>query len=179
MGEFDPTFTEFDRLFRVLDTQRLAVRQLFSNGAVALEALRGRQGELASLIRNSNAVFQTTAQRDTDIEELFRAFPTFLDQSKLTLARLRSFSLDADPVVRQLIPAAEQLSPTLVAFGKLAPQAKGFFEGLTPVIALCPDRLPGLSQALARRFPAPACERLTRSFATSTRSSPASASTKA
>jgi phospholipid/cholesterol/gamma-HCH transport system substrate-binding protein len=153
LGEFDPTFTEFDRLFRVLDTQRLAVRQLFSNGAVALEALRGRQGELASLIRNSNAVFQTTAQRDTDIEELFRAFPTFLDQSKLTLARLRSFSLDADPVVRQLIPAAEQLSPTLVAFGKLAPQAKGFFEGLTPVIALAPTGFPALRRLFRDDFP--------------------------
>ena len=37
-ANFDPTFTEFDRLFRVLDTQRLAVRQLFSNGAVALSS---------------------------------------------------------------------------------------------------------------------------------------------
>ena len=153
IGEFDPTFTEFDRLFRVLDTQRLAVRQLFSNGAVALEALRGRQGELASLIRNSNTVFQTTAQRDTDIEELFRAFPTFLDQSKLTLARLRSFSLDADPVVRQLIPAVEQLSPTLVAFGRLAPQAKGFFEGLSPVIALAPTGFPAFRRLLRYDFP--------------------------
>ena len=153
LGEFDPTFTEFDRLFRVLDTQRLAVRQLFSNGAVALEALRGRQGELASLIRNSNAVFQTTARRDTDIEELFRAFPTFLDQSQLTLASLRKFSLNAAPLMRQLIPAAEQLSPTFVAFGKLAPQAKGFFEGLAPVIALAPTGFPALRKLFRDDFP--------------------------
>jgi phospholipid/cholesterol/gamma-HCH transport system substrate-binding protein len=153
LGEFDPTFTEFDRLFRVLDTQRLAVRQLFSNGAVALAALRGRQGELASLIRNSNAVFQTTARRDTDIEELFRAFPTFLDQSRLTLATLRSFALNADPLMRQLVPAAEQLSPTLIAFGKLAPQAKGLFEGLAPVIALAPTGFPALRKLLRDEFP--------------------------
>ena len=153
LGEFDPTFTEFDRLFRVLDTQRLAVRQLFSNGAVALEALRGRQGELAGLIRNSNAVFQTTARRDTDIEELFRAFPTFLDQSQLTLASLRKFSLNADPLMRQLVPAAEQLSPTFVAFGKLAPQAQGFFEGLAPVIALAPTGFPALRKLFRDEFP--------------------------
>ena len=38
-AELDPTFTEFDQLFRVLDTQQLAVKQLFSNGAVALQRL--------------------------------------------------------------------------------------------------------------------------------------------
>ena len=43
-------------------------------------ALRGREGQLADLIQNSNAVFQTTAARDQDIEALFRAFPTFLDE---------------------------------------------------------------------------------------------------
>ncbi len=153
LGEFNPTFTEFDRLFRVLDTQRLAVRQLFSNGAVALEALRGRQGELAGLIRNSNTVFQTTARRDHDIEALFRAFPTFLDESKATLARLRTFSLDADPLMRQLVPAAEQLSPTLIAFSKLAPQAKGFFEGLAPVIARAPTAFPALRKLFRDQFP--------------------------
>ena len=60
-GELEPTFTEFDNLFRILDSQRLAVRQLFRNGATTFDALRGREGELADLIQNSNAVFQTTA----------------------------------------------------------------------------------------------------------------------
>ena len=153
LGELNPTFTEFDRLFRVLDTQRLAVSRLFRNGATTFEALRGRQGELAGLIRNSNTVFQTTALRDRDIEALFRAFPTFLDESKATLARLRTFSLDADPLMRQLVPAAEQLSPTLIAFSNLAPQAKGFFEGLAPVIARAPTAFPALRKLFRDQFP--------------------------
>jgi ABC-type transporter Mla subunit MlaD len=137
-AELEPTFSEFDRVFRVVDTQRLAVRQLFSNGAVAFQALRGRQGELAGLIHNSNAVFQTTAKRNRDIEALFRVFPTFEEQSKLTLDRLKAFALNTDPLMRQLVPAAEELSPTLIAFSKLAPQAKGFFEGLSVVIRRSP-----------------------------------------
>jgi phospholipid/cholesterol/gamma-HCH transport system substrate-binding protein len=153
IGEFEPTFTEFDRLFRVLDTQRLAVRELFRNGATTFEALRGRQGELASLIRNSNTVFQTTARRDRDIEALFRAFPTFEDESKLTLERLKGFSLNADPLMRQLVPAAEQLSPTLIAFSKLAPQAKGFFEGFAPVIAQASTSFPALRKFFRDDFP--------------------------
>jgi len=146
-AELDPFFSEFDRLFRVLDTQRLAVRQLFRNGAVTFRALRGREGQLAELIRNSNAVFQTTAARSRDIEALFRAFPTFEDEQRLTLKRLREFAVNADPLMRQLVPAAEELSPTLIAFSKLAPQAEGLFEGLETVI----DRsAPGFSAA--RKF---------------------------
>ncbi len=138
LGQFEPTFSEFDQLFRTLDTQRLAVRQLFSNGARTFTALRGRDGEVADLIRSSNAVFQTTARRDQDIEALFRAFPTFLDESRLTVSRLQTFAENTDPLMRQLVPAAEELSPTLIAFANLAPEAKGFFDGLGPVI----DRAP-------------------------------------
>jgi phospholipid/cholesterol/gamma-HCH transport system substrate-binding protein len=153
LGEFEPFFTEFDRLFRLLDTQRLAVRQLFSNGAVSLRALRGREGQLAELIDNSNAVFSTTAARDRDIEALFRAFPTFEDESRLTLDRLKAFALNADPLFRQLVPAAEQLSPTLIALSRLAPQAKGFFEGLETVIDRAPSGFGSFRKFLRGDFP--------------------------
>lgn len=152
-AELEPTLSEFDRLFRVLDSQRLAVRQVFRNGAVALRALRGRQGELAGLIRNGETVFSTAAARDRDIEALFRAFPTFEDQSSLTLERLKRFALNTDPLMRQLVPAAEQLSPTLVAFSKLAPQAQGFFEGLLPVIARSGSGFPALRKLFRDEFP--------------------------
>lgn len=152
-GELEPTFTSFDRLFRVLDSQQLAVKQLFRNGSTSLRALRGRQGELASLIQSSNALFSTTAARDRQIEELFRAFPTFQDESRLTLDRLKSFSINADPVMKQLVPVAEQLSPTLIAFSKFAPEAKGFFEGLEPVIDRAPTGFPAVRKLFRDEFP--------------------------
>jgi virulence factor Mce-like protein len=152
-GELEPAFTQFDHLFRQLDSQRLAVKQLFRNGATSLRALRGRQGELAGLIQNSNAVFSTTAARDRQIEALFRAFPTFEDESRLTLDRLKTFSVDADPVMQQLVPVAEQLSPTLIALSKFAPQAKGLFEGLEPVIARAPTGFPALRKFFRDQFP--------------------------
>jgi phospholipid/cholesterol/gamma-HCH transport system substrate-binding protein len=153
IGEFEPTFADLDKLFRVLDTQRTAVGQLFRNGATTFEALRGREGELASLIQSSNAVFQTAARRDRDIEALFRAFPTFQDESRLTLNRLKAFAINTDPLMRQLVPAAEQLSPTLVAFANLAPEAKGFFEGLSKVIGVAPTGFPALRKLFRDDFP--------------------------
>jgi phospholipid/cholesterol/gamma-HCH transport system substrate-binding protein len=153
IGGLEPTFAEFDKLFRVLDSQRLAVGQLFSNGATTFRALRGREGELADLVQSSNAVFQVTAQRDRDIEALFRAFPTFLDESRLTFRRLKAFSLNADPLMKQLVPAAEELSPTLIAISKLAPEAKAFFEGLGPVIKRAPAGFAATRALFRDEFP--------------------------
>jgi ABC-type transporter Mla subunit MlaD len=153
IGGLEPTFTEFDRLFRVLDSQRLAVGQLFSNGATTFNALRGRQGELGDLIESSNAVFQTTARRNRDIEALFKAFPTFLDESRLTLQRLKGFSENANPLMKQLVPAAEELSPTLISISKLAPEAKAFFEGLGPVIKLSPEGFAAIREIFRDEFP--------------------------
>jgi len=153
LGSLEPTFTELDKVFRVLDSQRLAVGQLFSNGATTFQALRGQNGELANLIRSSNAVFSTTARRNQDIEALFRAFPTFLDESQLTFHRLKGFSVNADPLMKQLVPAAEQLSPTLISLSKLAPESKALFEGLGPVIKRAPTGFAAFRKLFRDEFP--------------------------
>lgn len=153
IGNLEPTFEEFENLFRVLNSQKVAVGQLFSNGAKTFEALRGREGQLADLIRSSNELFKTTAARDQDIEALFRAFPTFQDESRLTIARLQGFAENADPLSRQLVPVAEELSPTLVAFGKLAPEAKKLFEALPAVEKEAPTGFPALRKLFRDDFP--------------------------
>jgi phospholipid/cholesterol/gamma-HCH transport system substrate-binding protein len=153
LGGLEPTFTELDKLFRVLDSQRLAVGQLFRNGATTFTALRGQNGELANLIRSSDEVFSTTAQRNRDIEALFRAFPTFLDESRTTFSRLKGFSEEADPLMRQLVPAAEELSPTLIALSKLAPESKALFEGLGPVIKRAPSGFAAFRKLFGDEFP--------------------------
>jgi hypothetical protein len=55
--------------------------------------------------------------------------------------------------MKQLVPVAEQLSPTLIALSKLAPQAKGLFEGLEPVIARAPTGFPALRKLFRDQFP--------------------------
>jgi phospholipid/cholesterol/gamma-HCH transport system substrate-binding protein len=153
IGNFEPTFTEFENLFRTLNSQKVAVSKLFSNGAKTFEALRGREGELADLIRSSNELFKTTADRNQDIEALFRAFPTFQDESRLTVARLQGFAVNADPLAKQLVPVAEELSPTLIKFGELAPEAKKLFEALPAVIKEAPTGFPALRKLFRDDFP--------------------------
>ncbi len=153
IGNFEPTFKEFEGLFRVLNSQKLAVSKLFSNGTKTFEALRGREGELANLIRSSNELFKTTAGRNEDIEALFRAFPTFLDESRLTVDRLQGFATNADPLSKQLVPVAEELSPTLIKFGELAPEAKKLFEALPAVEREAPTGFQALRKFFRDDFP--------------------------
>jgi phospholipid/cholesterol/gamma-HCH transport system substrate-binding protein len=153
IGNFEPTFKEFEGLFRVLNSQKQAVSKLFSNGARTFDALRGREGELANLIRSSNELFKTTANRNKDIEAIFRAFPTFEDEGRLTVDRLQNFATNADPLSKQLVPVAEQLSPTLIKFGELAPVTQQLFEALPAVEREAPTGFPAFRKLFRDNFP--------------------------
>jgi virulence factor Mce-like protein len=152
-AEIEPTFTAFDRVFRTLDTQQQAVTQLFANGGVTLDALQGRRRDLAGLISDADRVFAVTGQRNAELEAAFRAFPTFLDESKATVERLQTFSEDADPLIRQLLPVSRQLSPTLVQLGRLSPGFRSLFTGLGPTVNRSPSGLGAFRGVLDRDFP--------------------------
>ncbi|MBA2523176.1 MAG: MCE family protein [Solirubrobacterales bacterium] len=134
LGNLSPFVERADDVFRVLDTQRLAVRGLIQSGGQTFDALSQRPGELRSLIENAQKVFSTTASRDEELRQTFQALPTFLDESKLTLERLDRFSGDTNALVTQLRPSARELSGTFLQLKTLSPKLERFFNGLGPVI---------------------------------------------
>jgi phospholipid/cholesterol/gamma-HCH transport system substrate-binding protein len=148
IAELEPFAAQTNRLLRVLDSQRPAVQQLIRSGGDAFQALSERQGQLRGLIQNSATVFGTTARRNQDLANLFRILPTFQHESRLTLTRLEGFAQNTDPLVQQLRPAARQLSPTLVAAGKAAPDLKAFLSGLRGAINAAPTGFPALRRLL-------------------------------
>jgi len=89
-------------------------------------------------------VFTTLADRDEQLKDFFRVFPTFLRESTLTQDRLGNFSDFATPVVRKLVPVAEQLSPTFKASQRLAPVSVRLYTNLKPVIRKAPKAFPSL-----------------------------------
>jgi phospholipid/cholesterol/gamma-HCH transport system substrate-binding protein len=148
IAELRPFAEQTNQLLRILDSQHLAVRQLVHNGGDVFHALSERQGQLRGLIQNSDRVFATTARRNQDLADTFRILPTFQRESRATLDRLNSFARNTDPLVQQLRPAARELSPTLVAAGKAAPDLKAFFEGLRGAINASPTGFPALRRLL-------------------------------
>ncbi len=152
-AELEPTFTDADRVLRVLDTQQNAVQQLIANGGTVFQALSERQGQLSGLIRNSDRVFTTTARRNRELQEAFIVLPTFLDQSRLTLNRLQRFAVNTDPVVQQLRPSARDLTPVVRDLGASSVQLTKLFIGLRPVVAGAREAFPALRKLLVSDFP--------------------------
>ncbi|MDX6607052.1 MAG: phospholipid/cholesterol/gamma-HCH transport system substrate-binding protein [Solirubrobacterales bacterium] len=148
-----PFAEDANKVLRVLDTQQGAVQQLVRNTGEVFGALSERQGQLQGLIRNSGTVFATTARRNQDLEATFRALPTFLDESTLTLNRLQSFARNANPVITQLHPAARALSADLKPIAKVAPDFKGFFVGFRKTAKRAESGLPALQQLLNGDLP--------------------------
>jgi phospholipid/cholesterol/gamma-HCH transport system substrate-binding protein len=148
LGSLDPFAEEATKALRILDSDEQAVSGLISNGGEVFDALSERQGQLSGLIRSSKTVFETTAGRNAELEEIFRIFPTFLGESRQTLARLGEFAENTDPLVTQLRPAARELSPTLTDLGALSPDLQNFFVGFAKTIDASRDGLPALQDLL-------------------------------
>jgi virulence factor Mce-like protein len=121
-------------VLQVLDTQSTAVRKLIKNTGVVFAALNERKGQLRQLIENSDRTFSALQSQQNALADTFRVFPTFLDESRLTLARLERFSINADPLVNDLKPVADLLGPTFSDLGALSPDLTTFFNKLPPVI---------------------------------------------
>ena len=148
LGTLAPFSEDTEKLLRILNTQEKVVQRLVGNTGEVFAALTERDGQLRSLIENTNTVFRTTAARDQELADTFVALPTFEDEARLTLNRLDAFAKNANPLLQnQLRPSARELSPTLVQLGALAPDLKGLFRDLNPLITASRTGLPA-----ARRF---------------------------
>lgn len=126
----------------VLDAQRVALRQVVHNTGVVFGALNERQGQLRDLVVNTNELFGATAREQAALAETFRVFPTFLDESRVTLARLEGFARNTRPLVDELKPVAANLTPTLRDLSGLAPNLVDLFRRLPRVIRASPRDLP-------------------------------------
>jgi phospholipid/cholesterol/gamma-HCH transport system substrate-binding protein len=135
-------------LLKVLDEQSGDVTRLFRNTGTVFEALSRNSGQLHNLIVNSEDVFHATAAQNDSLAETFRIFPTFLDESKATMAKLQTFSRNTDPLIRDLQPVARDLGPTLHSVRLLAPDLRRLFRNLSPLIQASRRGLPALRDTL-------------------------------
>ena len=129
-------------VFEVLDNQRGAVRRLIRNTGEVFGALSERDGQLRQLIVNSESTFSATAEQQDNLARVFEIFPTFLAESRLTLARLQEFSRNTSPLVRDLKPVADDLGPTVRDLSVLGPDLERLFRRLEPNIDAAPKNLP-------------------------------------
>jgi phospholipid/cholesterol/gamma-HCH transport system substrate-binding protein len=152
-GNFEGFAVDGAKLMQVLDEQEVAVQRLVRNTGVVFGAINERRGALRGLIVNSKRTFEATAARDEALAETFEIFPTFLDESKATMARLEDFSRDTRPLVVDLKGPADDLGPTVRDLGDLAPDLEDLFRDLGPLITASRSGAPALERTLREAEP--------------------------
>jgi phospholipid/cholesterol/gamma-HCH transport system substrate-binding protein len=141
-----------DDILTELNAQSRAVSGTIRGTGEFFDAISERDGQLSRLITESNRLFQVTAARNRDFAAIWEELPEFSRQSRLTLPRLTRFAKNADPVVKQLQPAASEFALTFKQLDRLSPEFEGFFKGLGPVITQSRRGVPALESFL-KDFP--------------------------
>ena len=148
-----PFAEDTDEVLKVLRQQSGATQRFVRDTGYVFDALSERKGQLRDLIRNSNRTWEAIASRDAELADTFRVFPTFLRESRTTTQRLTKFANDTNPLITQLRPAAREISPTLIDLDALAPDLKGLFEDLNPLVRVSRRGLPATEQVLDNTRP--------------------------
>jgi phospholipid/cholesterol/gamma-HCH transport system substrate-binding protein len=144
-----PTFAaDATDILRVLDVEHASVVRLIRNGGTVFQAIGQDPATLRNLITSGETTFAATAAVQNALADTFHVFPTFENETKLTMARLKRFALNTDPLIRELNPVAAQLGPTLSAVRALSPDLRRLFTNLGPLITVSQTGLPAIRDVL-------------------------------
>ena len=122
--------------------------RLVKNTGVVFGALTENEAQLRNLITGSKATFDATASKNDALAETIRIFPTFLKESKLTLARVQTFSTGHEPADHR--PAAGRPRPAADAArrARAGARPRAFFRNLDPVITASKTGMPATREVL-------------------------------
>lgn len=148
LGNLGPFIDRGADVVEILRRQRGALRGLVHDTGVVFDALTERDRELAGVITGSNAAFGALAEQERALAESFQVLPTFERELRATLTRLDSFRANTHPLVRDLIPVARDISPTLRSVRRLSPPLTSFFRGLDVLIDASERGFPALRRTV-------------------------------
>src|SRR4051794_6200828 len=152
-GNLGPFASDASDVLGTLRSQEQSLRTLVHDTGDVFGALTAHDQALAGAIVGANRTFGALASQSRALSDTFKIFPTFENESRLTLNRLKGFAEDARPVFHDLRPVARNLSPTLRDVRHLAPKAHKLFQNLDPLIKASATGLPSLSSFLRELRP--------------------------
>jgi phospholipid/cholesterol/gamma-HCH transport system substrate-binding protein len=157
LKRFDPIAREIQRISDQLEIRHANIAHSIHNFRLLMEALGGKDKELAQLIDASNAVFAVFAKEDKNVQSLLQLLPGALAKTRSGLGKLATATSVLGPTLRDLRPFARSLGPANEATRRLSLQTTPIFRNqirpfarqiLPTISALRPD-----TQQLAEAFP--------------------------
>jgi phospholipid/cholesterol/gamma-HCH transport system substrate-binding protein len=164
LKRFDPTARDVTEIGEQLEIRHANTARSIHNFRLVIEALGGKDKQLAQLVDASNAVFAVFAKQEKNVESLLNLLPGALAKTRKGLGKLAIAANVLGPTLHKLKPFANALAPANEATRKLSnattpifkSQIRPFAREIEPVVKeLKPDTV-----QLSEAFP-----KLTSSFA--------------
>jgi ABC-type transporter Mla subunit MlaD len=152
-GNVGPFASDASDVLGTLRRQEQSLRTLVHDTGDVFAALTAHDQALAGAIVGGNRTFGALASQSQALSDTFKILPTFENEGRLTLDRLKGFAEDARPVFHDLRPVARDLSPTLRDVRRLAPKARQLFRNLDPLTKASLTGLPSLGSIVRELRP--------------------------
>ncbi|MDQ6811681.1 MAG: hypothetical protein M3Z95_07265 [Actinomycetota bacterium] len=157
LKRFDPLARDVQEIASQLERRHANAARAIHNFRLLIEALGGKDKQLAALVDASNAVFATFAKEDRNVQSTLHLLPGALTKTRSGLGKLATAAAVLGPTLHKLQPFASALGPAQEATRRLAlkttpiiqNQIRPFARQILPTISqLGPD-----TKGLAEAFP--------------------------
>jgi phospholipid/cholesterol/gamma-HCH transport system substrate-binding protein len=139
-----------------LAAQSQSLQQLADNTTKVLAALDTRQGQIAELVGDADAVTQATAGSADDIQNIMRKLPGVLDTAQKASGDLSRLGAGLQPVAANLDRAAPSLNTALEQLPETTADLRSLLPALNKTLDEAPatlDRVPVVSDDLTQLLP--------------------------
>ncbi len=148
LGNLGPFLTNASDVLGILRRQKAELKGLVRDTGTVFDALSQDSNALHGAIVNSNEAFDALASQQRALRNTFQIFPTFENETRLTLDRLDSFQRNTLPLVKSLQPVARDISPTLRSVRQLSPHLSSIFDDLDDLVRVSKRGFPNLAKFL-------------------------------
>ncbi len=125
---FAPTARLGQEISQQLEIRHENIARSIHNFRLLMEALGGKDKQLAELVDSANAVFQTFAQEDANLQSTLHLLPGALHKTAVGLGKLGTASAVVGPTLNKLLPFANALAPANAATESLAKATTPIFK---------------------------------------------------
>jgi phospholipid/cholesterol/gamma-HCH transport system substrate-binding protein len=116
---FDPTTRDLQEIASQLAVRHSEISHSIHNFRLLLEAVGGKDTQLAELVDSSNAVFKVFNEEDQSVQSTLHLLPGTLSKTKQGLGKLATAATLLGPTLKDLEPFAKATAPAEVASTRL------------------------------------------------------------